>query len=96
MAKKVVWTQRAQNDRRRILKYWKDRNKSNVYSTKLALLFKDSVKIVSEFPKIGKPTDDINVRIKIVRDFYIFYEETNNQIQLLTVWDTRQDPDEVK
>jgi toxin YoeB len=85
MAKKVVWTQRAQNDRRRILKYWKGRNKSNVYSIKLAQLFKDSVKIISEFPEIGKQTDDINVRIKIVRDFYIFYEETNTQIQILTV-----------
>jgi toxin YoeB len=96
MAKKVVWTQRAQNDRRRILKYWKGRNKSNVYSIKLAQLFKDSVKIISEFPEIGKQTDDINVRIKIVRDFYIFYEETNTQIQILTVWNTRQDPDEIK
>jgi toxin YoeB len=40
MAKKVVWSQKAQKDRRRILKYWKGRNKSNVYSIKLAQLFK--------------------------------------------------------
>jgi toxin YoeB len=70
----------AQNDRKRILKYLKDKNKSNVYSIKLAQVFKYSVKIISEFPKIGKQTDDINVRIKIFIGFYIFYEETNTQI----------------
>lgn len=96
MAKKVVWSQKAQKDRRRILKYWKGRNKSNVYSIKLAQLFKDSVKIISEFPQIGKLTDDINVRIKIVKDYYILYEETNTQIHILTLWDSRQNPEELK
>lgn len=79
MAKKVVWSQRAQKDRRSILKYWKDRNKSNVYSLKLDQIFKDSIKIISEFPQIGKLTDALNVRIKIVKTYYIIrsYEYPN-------------------
>lgn len=96
MAKKVVWTQRAQEDRRNILKYWKDRNKSNVYSIKLDHIFKDSIKIISEFPQIGKLTDAFNVRIKIVKNYYILYEVTNTKILILTIWDSRQDPEELK
>ncbi len=96
MAKKVVWSRRALEDRRSILKYWKDRNKSNVYSIKLDQIFKDSIKIISEFPQIGKLTDALNVRLKIVKNYYIFYEVANTQILILTIWDSRQDPEKLK
>lgn len=92
MAKQVAWSILAQEDRKRILEYWRDRNKSTVYSKKLNQLFKDSIKIVIDFPHIGKLTDDKNARIKIVRDYLIIYEETETQIHILTVWDSRQDP----
>jgi len=96
MAKEVVWSLRAQKERKEILEYWRLRNKSNTYSKKLNQLFKESVKLITDFPQIGKPTDDINTRIKIVRDYLIIYEETETQIQILTIWDSRQDPDKLK
>ena len=96
MAKEVVWSLRAQKERKEILEYWRLRNKSNTYSKKLNQLFKESVKLITDFPQIGKPTDDINTRIKIVRDYLIIYEETETQIQILTIWDSRQDPEKLK
>jgi addiction module RelE/StbE family toxin len=96
MAKEVVWSLRAQKERKDILEYWRLRNKSNTYSKKLNQLFKESVKIIADFPQIGKPTEDINTRIKIVRDYLIIYEETESQIHILTIWDTRQDPEKLK
>lgn len=42
------------------------RNKSKFYSKKLNKLFKEAVKLVSEYPQIGKQTDNKNARIKIV------------------------------
>ena len=96
MAKEVVWSLRAQKERKEILEYWRLRNRSNTYSKKLNQLFKESVKIITDFPQIGKPTDDVNTRIKIVRDYLIIYEETETQIQILTIWDSRQDPDKLK
>lgn len=86
----------AQRERKEILEYWRLRNKSSTYSKKLNQLFKESVKIITEFPQIGKPTDDINTRIKIVRDYLIIYEETESQIHILTIWNSRQDPEKVK
>ena len=96
MVKQVVWSPRAQNDRKKILEYWLLRNKSNRYSKKLNRLIEDSIKIIKDFPQIGKLTDAPNTRIKIVRDYLIFYEETDTQILILTIWDSRQDPDKLK
>ena len=96
MVKQVVWSLIAQNDRKGILHYWRLRNKSNTYSKKLNQLFKESIQIIRDFPQIGKLTDDSNTRIKIVRDYLIFYEETETQILILTIWDSRQDPDKLK
>ena len=32
MAKQVIWILKVQNDKKEILKYWSERNKSNHYS----------------------------------------------------------------
>ena len=96
MAKQVIWSLRAQNDKKEILDYWRQRNKSNTYSKKLNELFKESIRIILDFPQIGKVTDDTKARIKIVRDYLIIYEETETQIFILTIWDSRQDPEKLK
>ncbi len=96
MAKQVVWSLRAQNDKKEILDYWRQRNKSNTYSKKLNELFKESIRIIIDFPQIGKVTDDTKARIKIVRDYLMIYEETETQIFILTIWDSRQDPEKLK
>lgn len=92
MAKRIVWSQRAQDDRKRILKYWINRNKSYAYSKILDRKFREALKIIREFPQIGKLTDDQEARIKIVKDYLLIYEETDKLIILLTIWDSNQDP----
>lgn len=96
MAKQVVWSHRALNDRKQILDYWRLRNKSHTYSKKLNQLFKESVKILSDFPQIGKLADEHNLRIKMVKEYLIIYEETQTQIFILTILDSRQDPGKLK
>lgn len=91
MAKQIIWSRRAQNDRKEIFKYWNKRNKSSTYSKKLNALFKEAVKLISQYPEIGKPTDDKNARIKIVKDYLIIYEVNDkDQLLILTIWDSRQ------
>ena len=55
MAKEIIWCETAQKDRKEILLYWKNRNKSPTYSNKLNVLFDDAAKINASFPKTGKP-----------------------------------------
>ncbi len=92
MAKQVIWSPRAQQDRKQILEYWINRNKSNTYSKKLDSRFREAIAIIRDYPQIGKKTDEKNVRIKVVKDYLLIYEETKDSIILLTIWDSRQDP----
>ncbi|MBT1706042.1 type II toxin-antitoxin system RelE/ParE family toxin [Chryseosolibacter indicus] len=63
-----------------------DENKSSVYSKRLDQLFRGSIKLIVDFPQIGKPTDDANTCVKIVKDYLIIYEETETQILILSLW----------
>ena len=92
MVKKVAWSLRARNDRKNIFQYWNQRNKSNHYSIKLKKLFKETTKLISEHPKIGKLTIHENIRIKIVRDYLIIYEDLEMEIRILSIWSSYQYP----
>jgi toxin YoeB len=96
MAKRLIWSPRAQNDRKEILKFWREKNKSNTYSKKLDLRFREVINLIKDFPQIGKQTDDSNARIKIVKDYLLIYEETESEIIILTIWDSRQDPEKLE
>lgn len=96
MARQIVWSRRAQKDRRAILEYWIQRNNSTAYSRKLDALLREAVKLISEFPLIGSPTNVDDVRIKSVGDYLIFYVESQERIHVLTIWDRRRDPEKLK
>lgn len=96
MAKQIIWSLRAQKDKREIFKYWAERNKSNRYSQKLNQLFKEATQLLREHPYIGRSTDDDTIRIKIVRDYLLIYEVTETSINILSVWDGRQDPSKLE
>jgi plasmid stabilization system protein ParE len=59
MAKRIIWTRQAQEDRILILKYWNIKNQSKIYSKKLNLLLKKAVALISEMPNIGRRTEEI-------------------------------------
>lgn len=93
MAKQVIWSKLAQQDRKLILEYWIDHTKSNTYSKRLNQIFENTADLISKHPKIGKKTEKQDVRIKIIKDYYFTYRETENRIEILTIWDSRQDPE---
>lgn len=96
MAKKVIWSKQALKDRREILQYWIERNSSKIYSVKLNNLFVDAFQLIASHPNIGVQTDFENVRGKSVKDYYIFYEVEEFTINILTIWDCRQNPGKLK
>ena len=73
MAKRIIWSKIALENKLQILDYWKNRNKSNVYSRKLNSLFKETSKLLQEFPTLGRETDNPKVKNIIVRDYLMFY-----------------------
>lgn len=96
MLKQIKWSVRANQDRLEILDYWIKGNQSNSYSLKLDLLFRQTVELLANTPEIVKPTDIIDVTIKIVRDCLIFYRLENDFLEIVTIWDSRRNPDKLK
>ncbi|MDT0646670.1 type II toxin-antitoxin system RelE/ParE family toxin [Zunongwangia sp. F260] len=52
--------------------------------------------MIAVYPEIGKLTDHEDVRIKIVRDYFIIYKEESNRIVILSIWNSRQNPGKLK
>lgn len=92
MVKKIVWSVKAQNDRKKILQYWVETNKSTTYSKRLNSLFNNATNLILKFPKIGKLTDYNDTRVKIVRDYLMVYKEYDTKIAIIAIWDSRQNP----
>ena len=93
MAKRIiVWSENAIFELKEILEYFNFRNKSKLYSSKLNSLIQLELKILSDYPEIGKKTDTLNVRGFLIENYFIFYEIKEIHIVILSVWDTRQNP----
>ena len=86
-ARKIIWTQKANIERRDILEYSIDRNKSKKFSIKLNKLIVGTIKQIAENPGIGRKTNLENIRVKIIRDYLLFYEFDENYLKILTLWD---------
>lgn len=93
MAKEIVWTQTAIQDRFRIYQYWSQKNKSNLFSEKLERLFHEAAILLSEFSEIGTQTDFQDLRVKNIRNYKIFYLNQPDSITIIRVWDSRQNSD---
>lgn len=92
MAKrKVIWTLKANTERKEILEYWILRNKSKTFSIKLNKLFIDTIQLLAEHPTIGRKTNIKDVRVKIIRDYLLFYEYSKSELIILSIWDGRRE-----
>jgi len=92
MVSQIIWGRFAQQDRLQILYYWHNHNKSKAFSKKLNSLFNEGLHLVCKYPTIGKPTDKPNIRLKIVREYFLVYEILEDKIIVLRVWDSKRNP----
>ncbi len=96
MAKrKIIWTHLANVKLISIPEFYKERNKSATYSAKLYKKISSELKLINNYPKIGIATDFDSVRGLIIDDFVLFYEITNQNIIVHTIWDCKQNPDDL-
>ena len=96
MAKQIIWSERAINDVLIIFEYWNSRNKSTSYSKKLNELFNTSIELIANHSSIGRPTQVQHIKIKVVKDYLIIYEDGPEMILLLTIWDSRRNPEDLE
>ena len=91
--RKIIWLPDANLDLLSILEYFQKRNGSKTYSRKFYLKIRKSVRLLIKHPFLGLQTDDENIRSLIEGDYAIFYKLANGTIHILSIWDCRQDID---
>ena len=96
MARKIILSKLAREERKRILEYWNEQNQSKTYSIKLNKQFSSALKLIASFPQIRRQTDDKSARVKIVSHYLIIYEIRENDIYVFTFWDIRRNPEDLK
>lgn len=93
MAKrKIVWTETAVKQRRDILKYWTERNKTTAYAEKLIEITAKHLNVISKNPEAFKETEIDEVRESAMGHFSLYYKITPDQIIVMAFWDNRQNP----
>ncbi|OYQ39646.1 hypothetical protein CHX27_14215 [Flavobacterium aurantiibacter] len=78
------------------MEFYAQRNKSKTYSLKLYKKLIKEILILKKQPEIGIKTEIEPVRGLFIENFIVFYEFNQNQIIIHTLWDNRQNPDNLK
>ena len=94
--RKVIWSPKAKIKQLEILEFYYRRNQSKTYSQKIYNEIKKSVGLLKKQPRLGLKTDDPSIRALIVGEFIVFYEFTDSQIIVHTLWDCHQNPEDLK
>ena len=85
-------TETAIRQRRDILSYWNNRNKSTVYTAKLIRIIAQRIKIISKNPESFQTTVFPETRVSALGHFSILYQFSNNNLTIIAFWDNRQNP----
>ena len=95
MAKRLKWTIFAKDQRKKILEFWIKKNKSKTYSKKLNKLFDEIGLLILRHPEIGINLMETDCRGRLIRDYYIVYRVSDTTIEIISVRDTRQNPEKL-
>jgi plasmid stabilization system protein ParE len=97
MAKRqIIWSHKARIKLFKILEFYIERNQSKTYSIKLYQRLNKELKILFNQPNIGLNTEIESVRGFIIDDYILFYEYDNQLITIHSIWDCRQNPDDLR
>lgn len=89
--KKIIWSNHAKNELRKILEFYNERNGSEKYSLKILNEIEELLKTLSKSEFIGRLTSNKITRVIPMKVYLIFYEINENVIEIISFWDNRQD-----
>lgn len=88
--KKIVWSTRASFELKDVLEFYTQRNGNPNYSLKILNEIEDLLKTLSKSEFIGRLTSNKNTRVIPMNVYLIFYEINEEQIEIVSFWDNRQ------
>jgi addiction module RelE/StbE family toxin len=93
--RKIIWSHRAKIKLYEILAYYIERNQSKTYSQKIYRKFNSELRKLLKYPDLGIKSEIESVRGLIVGNYILFYEVKNELIIVHSLWDCRQNPDDL-
>ena len=91
MVLQVKWTKEAKIQFKDILDYWDYRIGSTRYSKKLITIVDQVIVRLLEFPEIGRVTENERIRVKVIKDYFLYYSFNDTELIILGVSDMRRD-----
>lgn len=88
----IIWTNASLQDAKTIFVYYNKRNHSDTYSRKLYKEMKSLIGRVAQLPALGRMTELKNIRYIVMKEYLLFYQINNENIAVLRIWDSRQNP----
>jgi len=90
--REIIWFSRARLEMLEILEYYFKHNGTMTFSKKLNSTLRNRIRLLANQAEIGAHTDILNIRSLKEGNFSIFYEIKTESIEILTIWDNRQNP----
>lgn len=92
MSKQIIWSIKAKTELLKVLEYRIERNGSNTFAKKLNELIEEDLKLLSEYPDIGRETDIPAVRVRVIQKYLLYYEFNKEAIFILTFRHQKRNP----
>jgi toxin YoeB len=92
MAEKVVLSVEAEQNRYDILKYYFDETGSSKIPLQIFEQINDAFETIVIFPNSGKSINKKGHHVFVTRPYNIIYRINDDTIEILHIWDTRQNP----
>ena len=92
---KVVWADLALRSLYHMLLFWVEHTQSVKYSNQLLEKIDAAILRIQKFPNSGKLHKKGPIRKIIISDLSIFYSVDIKNIQILLIWDNRQNPNKL-
>lgn len=90
--KKIIWSSIASKKLVSILDSYNTRNGNTTYSEKLLREIDTIISFLPDHPHLGKPTNKEPYRIVIRGNYEVMYRIENDDIIIVALWDSRQNP----
>ncbi len=90
MARRIIWSKLATENKSEIFRYWNRHNKSKTYSIKLNKAFSKRILALADRPLATSETNSESIRTAIVEKFRILFYHDTDVIEVLSIFDMRR------
>ncbi len=94
--RRLIWSDPAIQELEEILHFFDERNGSSDYGDKLLAHIERTLERYRQMPELGERDRKSRRRFFICGNYCVFYRFTQTEFEVVKVWDSRRNPDDLK